>query len=395
MSTGIKYILNILILLLVSCNQGQSQQAKPQKVYRIVYEIESNEWYNQQAKLWQKEIEKNPKNAQAWYNYYNAHRYAHFEKIDAEDKKARLNKIIEDMGKAIPGTYEYFLLKYWNTYGIHDISLAEKAYQLNPKRPDPYYAFITHYEVTGNEDKVKEFYEKLYESKDIAPWLVNYNYNMLMSIEKNAILFTNGDNDTYPPRMLQVIKSIRNDVTILNIPLSPTKSYLERKLKEKDITIDIKELKRRAFRPDSKKFSIHKFVQELCKMLAERYPDIPIYFALTVMEKHINPIKDDLYIVGLTYQYSTKRIDNLALLKKNVEKNFRLDYLKHDWYNEHYQGKRLSAMMNLNYVALMIKLAEHYKTSGEGEKAQEWKNWALELAKKAGKKELIDHINEI
>ena len=367
---------------------GQSETTKPENVYRIVYEMRPNEWYVKQAELWKKEIEKNPKNTKAWYNYYNANRYARYsETIDTKEKQARLKKIIEDMGEAIPGTYEYFLLKYWNTFSVTDVSLIEKAYQLEPKRVDTYYGFISHYEFIGKEKEMTEYCEKLYESKDIAPGLVNYNYNVLMSTDENAVLFTNGDNDTYPPWMLQKALNIREDVTVLNISISTrTKpSYLERKLKEKEISIDFDEL------PD---LMDENFLPELCKSLAAKYPDVPIYFALTVNERHTKAITDDLYIVGLAYQFSLERIDNLALLKKNLENNLRLDYLKYDWYDQTYLAKDIITTMNTNYVAPMIMLAEHYKTGGEDKKAQEWKDFALDLARKSGKKGLIEQIEK-
>lgn len=60
--------------------------------------------------LWKKEIDKNPQNAQAWHNYYNANRYGHFENIDTDQKKKKLAGIIEEMGKAIPETYEFYFL---------------------------------------------------------------------------------------------------------------------------------------------------------------------------------------------------------------------------------------------------------------------------------------------
>lgn len=385
------YLLWIFVFLFLCLDYvviGQSEATKPEKVYRIVYEQKPNEWYIEQAELWKKEIEKNPKNPEAWYNYYNANRYARYaETIDTKEKQARLKKIIEDMGKAIPGTYEYFLLKFWNSYSVKDITLVEKAYQLQPERPDTYYPFISHYEFTGQEKKMKEFCGKLYESKDIAPGLINYNYNVLMSTGKNAILLTNGDNDTFPPWMLQKALGIREDVSVLNIPIvtRTDKAYLGRKLKEKGITLDFSEL------PNLRD---ENFIPELCQTLAAEYPDIPIYFALTVNEYYTKSLTDDLYIVGLAYQYSPKRIDNLALLKKNLEKNLRLDYLKHDWYGESYLATSIVTHMNTNYVAPMIMLAEHYKTSGEDKKAQEWKDFALEIAQKSGKKGLIEEIEK-
>ncbi|MGB3093002.1 MAG: hypothetical protein WBC42_07320, partial [Candidatus Zixiibacteriota bacterium] len=242
------------------------------------------------------------------------------------------------------------------------------------------------YEFTGQEKKLKEFCEKLYQSKDIAPGLINYNYNVLTSCEENAILFTNGDNDTYPIWVLQQAQGIRKDVTLLNQSIiRASNEYLKRKLKEKNISIDLGKL------PQSKD---KEFLTELCKIIAAESPDTPIYFALTVYEKHIESIMDDLYIVGLAYQYSMERIDNLALLKKNLEKILRLDYLKQDWYGDSYLARDLIAHMNLNYIAPMIMLAEHYKASGEDSKAQAWKNLALDLARKAGKKEMVAEIEK-
>jgi hypothetical protein len=367
---------------------GESDSAKPEKVYRIVYVQKPNEWYIQQAELWKKEIAKNPKVPEAWYNYYNAVRYTSYEgSIGTKEKQARLKQIIEDMGKAIPETYEYYLLTFWNTFSLKDISLIEKAYRLRPDQPDTYYPFISHYEFFGQETKLKEFCEKLYQSKDIAPGLISYNYNVLMSTDTNAILLTNGDNDTYPIWMLQKALGIRDDVTVLNLSISTRaeRTYLERKLKERGIGIDLDGL------PDR---TDKNFVPEFCKVLTEKYPDVPVYFALTVYKNYFEPITDDLYIVGLAYQYSPKRIDNLALLKKNLEENLQLDYLKYDWYGDSYLAKDFIAHMNLNYIAPMIMLAEHYNTSGEDKKAQDWKGFALLLAFRAGNKEMAEEIEQ-
>lgn len=392
------YVFLFIWLNLLSCQADTSnaKDIKPEKVYRIVYEIYPNEWYQRQAELWKIEIEKNPTNEDAWYNYYNANRYAHFDEIEQSDRQKKLDQIILEMEKAIPNTFTYHLLAYWNNYNIKNMHHINEAYKINPSRPDTYYPFISEAIVTGNEDKLKEFCTKLYNSEDIAPWLLNYNYNVLMSTKENAILITNGDNDTYPIWVLQNAKNIRKDVTLLNISLLPEESYFKNSMKLTGLKIEYEEIKEKSKQRSSADPSNFRalFLQEFVNTLIKQYPETPLYFALTVYRHLFEPFENNLYVVGLAYQYSPNRFDNIGLIKKNLESQFRFDYLTHDFYGEHFPGKTLASKINMNYIAPIVLLVEHYYNSGENTKAEFWKNLAVKIAQEAGSQEALDEIHK-
>jgi hypothetical protein len=399
---------------------AQAEKAKPEKVHYYAQKMMPREWYAQQTELWKIEAGKDPKNGEAWRNYYLATEYANRDG-DPSASGAKLAKILDDMqaaimgnalpdlykylaaekqesrlqkaffteagptslAKSIPGLYEFLILKYRHGHG--NIALLEGAYQLRPDDPQSYDDLIVHYETMGDDAKAKELCERLYQSQYLATGLLEYNYNVLMSTEKNAILFTNGDNDTFPPWLLQRAKDVRPDVTVLNVHLISDQNYLKRLLKAKHVEVDLEKL------PDK---DVYRCIPELGKAIAAANPAVPVYFALTLEGAHTKGLANNLYVTGLASRYSSKRIDNLAMLQENVENNFRLDYLKYDWYSEnHVSTPAMVAGLNTNYVAPFMMLAEHYEKAGEKKKADYWKSSALDIARAAGDQALLENIN--
>lgn len=289
-------------------------------------------------------------------------------KLISKSGQEKMNRILVKMAKEVSWSEEYHYANFVNSnYATTEIAELDKAYQLAEDKSVYYADYIAHFELVGNEAKKSEFCDLLKKSGIVSEGVLAYNYNVLMSIEENGILFVNGSDDTYPIWIHQQHK-IRTDVTILNTDLLGDDTYRIKKMRELGITEKLN------YNADRKAYM---------KSIAKNNPQKPIYFGLTVSPVLIKELKGELYLTGLALKYSRNAMENIPILQGNWENKFNTLSLNKEHTNSTVRK------MNMNYMLPLLLLSEIYKVQGNSSEAVLCNNLARNLAKEGGKEKVI------
>lgn len=296
-----------------------------------------------------------------------------YSKEISKDEQAELNTILKNLEYYAPNSYEFHYTTYLNSNNDpNQFEHLQKAYEIYPNNVELYDDFIAYYELTDNDQGKKQFCEKLYKSNTVSQGVMDYNYNVLMSLEQNAILFTNGSDDTFPLWIWQEIKNTRKDVTVLNLDLIQNLDYQKNKLKELNIY------------PVSSKKPV-----DIVKEVAKNNPSRPINIGLTVNPKALIDLQDKLFLTGIVLKYSEEAFENINLIRNNWEYRF----------NKDFSTKKVTSTkeraLNNNYILPLLVLSKEYSNKGETQKANEAEQIAKKVASEGGKEILVnDYLNK-
>ncbi len=131
----------------------------------------------------------------------------------------------------------FFAFSIW--VGIGAAAILEKVSDIAAKSRRPMFLPVLFslvlFFISPVQTMIKNYHEQSRTGNYVA-W--DYSYNMLISCEPNGIIYTNGDNDTFPLWYLQEVENIRTDVRVANLSLLNTSWYIKQ-LKHKEPKVPI------------------------------------------------------------------------------------------------------------------------------------------------------------
>ena len=341
----IKRTFVFIAALAIACSL--SAQTKAVRIESPIVSEKDFVWYTEQKGVWKEAVERNPRDENAWLNYYNAARYVSwFQQADSTAKQ-----VVHEMEAAIPNSYTFNFCAYRESVQGKGYGDPKKyAEAALTKLPDEmqffdYDNWVCYLAMQGDEARMKPLAKRYFDSGIYSEAVLRYSYNELAGMDESGIYIANGDAAIIPKWLIQEGMGIHKDKTIICASFLAVKEYRDWLCKKLGVVDPIHE------EPYWTDESCNALLQEVINKYGSK-----VYFSTTTPSSTMEPWKNNLYNEGLLLKYSKKPYDNLAVKRRNVEERYMLEYLLVSFRPEWTAGQRLSA----NYAVLLADLLPYY-----------------------------------
>lgn len=348
-----KRIIYVLSLLMGLGQVALAQPADTLKVERLELRLEpglvdfmpcGKKWFQVQKDAWKLEVDKNPGSLPAWENYYLA-----CKGIWDEDTllwRKEQPRLLKKMKKYIPDTRLYYKVMD-DEVMIPDIkkreSIRRKILTLKRDSETDYRDDLRYYQQHGQMEEARRVAREWFDSGLYSRDILSYCYNELIGLEKNAILAGARYQWSYC-FLLQHGMGLFKDVELVDLIdlLYPDSESELWKAKGVDVQT----------------FSDEKEVDCPGVWYFTEIERRPVYITQSGSSISLEKMKDHLYSEGLVFRYSLKPYDNMAVMRRNYEQKYLLDYLRFPVVTDALRN-------NERYILAFLPLLKFYYVSGD------------------------------
>jgi hypothetical protein len=174
----------------------------------------------QAAQLWRSLCEARPADVAAQLNWFRSERNARLGQNNGQLRdadKAELDAINERISTTAPGSFEQHLSDYYMQFPQRAaFTSLEKASAVDGARPELILPMLTRANANGDKAALDSWCKQLDARGELSPALAEVASDLLLSVGKDGILFTNGDMDGAPTLLLQRLRDTRRDVLVVD-----------------------------------------------------------------------------------------------------------------------------------------------------------------------------------
>jgi tetratricopeptide (TPR) repeat protein len=248
------------------------------------------------------------------------------------------------------------------------------------------------YMATGQLTKARGQIAELGRRHYFPPALQSMAHNMLVDLDSSAVIFTNGDNDTYPLYALQEAEGFRTDVSVVNLSLLNLQTVAALWRDSLGVSISLTDEELAELKPQRGEDGGAVTPSDLLVAdIVEHAPAAgrPVYFAATVYQDRLAPYQDRLVLEGFAYRVAdqpvTKPVD-IERMAKNVQEKYLMDVhgAMEPWIENLSPITRHLTPLAYNHVHINGLLADHFAAAGNRERARESLHQMYHSAEHAG-----------
>ena len=244
-----KILVPIILIAVFSTVTAWAQTERPASIEALRSEHDA-QWYAHQTALWEKEVQKNPNDDEAWYYWFTFTKSkfanAATKNVDLDVMAKEMAAIANRLHKERPNSYARYIIdfNYDRMFGnrpdyLDDLVIIDKTPKLDnvqdnmlkaiKMRPDfePMYpSYVAYLVQAGRTDLMTDILKRWYNTGNYSYTMLSYAYNCMAGMEKNGILFVSGEEETFACLMVQYGKGLFQDRLIINLNLLQEPDYL-------------------------------------------------------------------------------------------------------------------------------------------------------------------------